>query len=405
MAADRPDVLFFAPAEVGGLAEHVHYQANALHEAGVRVEVLCAEGYLEGRAVSYTRRPSLMRPGSKSPKKWRRGLHLALASIVNPYILAWRALRSRPRLVFFDSYVEYFSPFWFKPHWILSRIFGLRYGMNLHDPLRDYVFGPRLWHKLSVWLAYTPFSFGLIHQKLPDASVVPSWVTLHEVPVGVYAVQNMNASPVLLRTQLNLPDHARVFLAFGFIRDNKNLDLFIRAMADYPEVYFVIAGRAQASKDKPIEFYQELARSEGVADRVIFKNDFIPDEEISALFNLADTVVLTYDHTFHSQSGVINIAASVKKPVIASAGESPLKEVVERFNLGEFVEPDSLEALKAGLQRRLAATEAIADADWDGYFAYASWQTNIQPLLRELRPGAAPVPSGQAAAPASARKS
>ncbi|MGF1448978.1 MAG: glycosyltransferase family 4 protein [Opitutales bacterium] len=403
MAADRPDVLFFAPAEVGGLAEHVHYQASALHQAGVRVEVLCAPGFLDGREVPYALRRSLMRPGSASPNKWRRGLRLALANVFNPYILAWRAVFSRPRLVFFDSYTEYFSPLWIKPHWLLARVFGFRYGMNLHDPVRDYVLGPKWWHKLSVWLAYTPFSFGLIHQKLPDTSIVPSWLKLHEVPVGVYAVQNMHASPALLRTELNLPEHARVFLAFGFIRDNKNLDLFIRAMADFPQVHFVIAGRAQASKDKPVGYYKELAQSEGVADRVTFKNDFIPDEEIAALFNLADTVVLTYDASFHSQSGVINIAATVKKPVIASGGESPLKEVVQRFKLGEFVEPDSLEALKEGLRYRLEQADD-SSADWAGYFDYASWQTNIQPLLRELRPSAAPANAPEAQ-PANARKS
>lgn len=401
MASAKPDVLLYAPAEVGGLAEHVHYQAKALQEAGVRVEVLCAKGFLGGRAVPYARKPALMTPGAKSSKKWKRGLHLALASIVNPWLLALQVLLKRPRLVFFDSYVEYFSPFWIAPHWLLSRVFSFRYGMNLHDPVRDYVLGPFWWHRLSVWLAYTPFSFGLVHQTLPDRSVVPAWIALHEVPVGVYAVENMDASPEPLRQQLKLSTSARVFLAFGFIRDNKNLDLFIRAMKDCPEVTFVIAGRAQASKDKPIEFYKELAQSEGVADRVVFKNDFIPDEELSQLFNLADTVVLTYDQTFHSQSGVINIAASVKKPVIASAGASPLKEVVERFNLGVFVEPDSLDALKAGLRRRLDES-ATLQPDWDGYFAYASWKTNIQPLLAELRPSDAPLTSQE---PASARKS
>jgi hypothetical protein len=65
--------------------------------------------------------------------------------------------------------------------------------------------------------------------------------------------------------------------------------------------------------------------------------------------------------------------------VLASAGESPLKSSVTNYRLGEFVEPDNLEVLASGMHklcRQSEGTEETPDPDWDGYMAYASWDSN-----------------------------
>ena len=148
-----------------------------------------------------------------------------------------------------------------------------------------------------------------------------------------------------------------VFLAFGFIRDNKNLDLVIRALVENSSAVLVVMGRAQSKKDKPLEFYRNLAAKLGVQDRVKFFDGFVPDEKLASYFAAADVVVLTYDATFHSQSGVLNVAARARRPVLASAGESPLKDCVQRFRLGVFVEPDDLRVLQKGM-------EMVASSEW-----------------------------------------
>ena len=157
----------------------------------------------------------------------------------------------------------------------------------------------------------------------------------------------------------------------------------IRTLVENPSAVLVVMGRAQSKKDKPLEFYRNLAAELGVQDRVKFFDGFVPDEKLASYFAAADVVVLTYDASFHSQSGVLNVAARARRPVLASAGESPLKDCVQKFRLGVFVEPDNLGALKEGM-RVVASDEwraASGEPDWEGYEAFASWDVNVAKIL------------------------
>jgi len=192
------------------------------------------------------------------------------------------------------------------------------------------------------------------------------------------------SSPVTSYSQRDTPASPEVvFLAFGFIRDNKNLNLVIRALVENPSAVLVVMGRAQSKKDKPLEFYRNLAVELGVQNRVKFFDGFVPDEKLASYFAAADVVVLTYDKSFHSQSGVLNVAARARRPVLASAGESPLKDCVEKFRLGVFVEPDDMRALKEGI-KKISSGEwraSSGEPDWQGYEAFASWDVNVVKIL------------------------
>jgi glycosyltransferase involved in cell wall biosynthesis len=172
-----------------------------------------------------------------------------------------------------------------------------------------------------------------------------------------------------------------VFLSFGFIRDNKNIDLLIRALCEVPEAHLVVVGSAQSSTNKPLSFYEQLALEVGVGNRIVFRDEFVPDESLASYFAASDFVVMTYSSEFHSQSGVLNIAARARRRALASGGESPLKSCVQRFALGEFVEPGNLASLVAGVRklcRQHRGEEPAPEADWNGYAAYASWDVNVQ---------------------------
>jgi glycosyltransferase involved in cell wall biosynthesis len=145
-------------------------------------------------------------------------------------------------------------------------------------------------------------------------------------------------------------------------------------------------GKAQSQKDKPVDFYRNLALELGVGDRVRFFDEFVPDEKLASYFAASDVVVLTYDKTFHSQSGVLNVAARARRRVLASAGESPLKDCVQKFKLGVFVEPDDLNALKIGMKLATSAeSQEVSDSpDWEGYEAFASWDKNVTRILEAV---------------------
>src|SRR5262249_46039440 len=128
-------------------------------------------------------------------------------------------------------------------------------------------------------------------------------------------------------------------------------------------------------KDKPFAFYRDLAAEVGVEDRCQFFEGFVADADLGKYFAGADFVLLTYASSFRSQSGVLNIAARARKPVLASASPSSLMESVTRFSLGVAVKPDCVEAVVAGMRRLIGACPS---SRWDAYEASASWAANAR---------------------------
>lgn len=138
----------------------------------------------------------------------------------------------------------------------------------------------------------------------------------------------------------------RLLLAFGYIHVHKGLDDLVQALAlmrrrdtgALRDVRLVVAG-AVRSRSGPFRAFEvrdrahlalvrRLAARGGVADRLVFTG-FVPDDDISAWFDAAETVVLPYRRA--EQSGVANLARAYGVPVIATTagglrelfGESP----------------------------------------------------------------------------------
>lgn len=326
-----------------------------------------------------------------------RVLQIGSRLIVNEWLLAREVMKVRPVAVLLATYSEYLAPAWAWLQFVASRISGAAYVAVLHDPVRDFMVGPRWWHDLSVRMAYWPLSAVFVHEVLPSAAAVPPRMVVREVPHGLYAADaaaTQSQSQVRIRWGVS-PD-AVVFLSFGFIRDGKNLDLLIRALPENPPACLVVMGRvASASVCRPVSFYEELAIKFGVSDRVTFIEGYVSDGEVGSYLAAADAIAITYSSAFHSQSGVLNTVASAGKPVLASSGDSPLKESVLRFGLGVFVPPDDLNELTIGMGRVVEIIQARRGGaplpdnapalDWDGYRRCASWTTNANVILAAVR--------------------
>jgi glycosyltransferase involved in cell wall biosynthesis len=200
-----------------------------------------------------------------------------------------------------------------------------------------------------------------------------------------------------------------VFLAFGQIRDGKNLDLFLRAMRRLPDnVKLLVAGKGDSGSSRPPEFYQKLAEELGVGDRCRWDIRRIPEEEVGDLFAACDVVLVTYSAKFRSASGVLNAAVSARKRALASCGGGPLKSAIEKYKLGIFVKPDDSEEIFNGAKLLLDAftsnakfdtgnlksallsssessqqpanpyqSLATLSPDWEFYEQENSWETNV----------------------------
>lgn len=374
---DNRRVLFFAPSPRGGMAEHVHYQADELARRGFEVVMLLRPDFVKrGAPVRYRIDPALAQPRDRAG--WSR-IARVVAGIGHYYQLAGRVIRWRPAFVVWEANSEYYALAWAWLHWLL-RLRGMIAIANFHDPVRARRWRPDWWHRVTLALAYAPLSAGLIHGPVPADARIPRRLIMREAPFGSFEDLVAKAAPFDLRQRLSLPADAFVLLAFGHIADRKNLDLVIAALAQIRQAYLVVAGSDPPRSQRPVESYADLAARRGVSDRVRFVTGFIPEAEITGYFAGCNAVCLTYDRAFVSQSGVLQIAALWDRPVLAAGGDGPLRQAVERFGLGVTVAPDSAPAIAAGLESLIGGA-VDRSAAFARYRATASWRVNVDRML------------------------
>ncbi len=145
-------------------------------------------------------------------------------------------------------------------------------------------------------------------------------------------------------------DDGRTILFFGRIWEYKGLEYLIRAepkvSVEFPNVRFVIAG-----KGDDFDHYRRMMTN---PERFEIHNDWISDEKRAELFASSSVVVLPYIEA--SQSGVIPIAYTYHKPVIATR-IGGLPDMVDHDKTGLLVPPRDADALADAIIQLLRAPE------------------------------------------------
>jgi glycosyltransferase involved in cell wall biosynthesis len=136
---------------------------------------------------------------------------------------------------------------------------------------------------------------------------------------------------------LGLDITTNYLLFFGFIRDYKGLDLLLRAMAE-PEIRnlqikLIVAGEFYTDAQVYLDLIEELK----IQDLLVWKTDFIPDQEVRYYFCAADLVVQPYKHA--TQSGVTQICYHFDRPMLVTR-VGGLPEIVPHGEAGYVTEPD-----------------------------------------------------------------
>lgn len=136
---------------------------------------------------------------------------------------------------------------------------------------------------------------------------------------------------------LGLDPAYRYILFFGLIRDYKGLDLLLEAYSDSRlrdlNVRLLVAGEFYGSSDK----YFELEKKLGLERLVIWKNEFVPSDEVRYYFGAADIIAQPYKTA--TQSGVSQIAYHFGKPMLVT-NVGGLAEIVPDGKAGYAVEPE-----------------------------------------------------------------
>lgn len=142
-------------------------------------------------------------------------------------------------------------------------------------------------------------------------------------------------------------EEEHLVLFFGRIWEYKGLEYLIRAepliSARVPDVRILIAGQG--------EDFSRYTRLMVHPERFIIHNEYISEERSAEYFRRASVVALPYIEA--SQSGVIPLAYSAAKPVVATA-VGGLPEMVEHGRTGYLVPPRDPVQLADAIARLLA---------------------------------------------------
>ena len=360
-------ILYFCSASYGGIADYAHHQAMALAGLGEEVVLLCPIDFPHA-AKHYQVRPEL---ASTQPQggRWANRFRIARTIFSHTSRLDEVIAELQPKQVLFATYSEYFAPFWagkFRK-WQEK---GISFSAVVHDPVRDHVVGPKWWHESSLQSGYSFLSHGFVHEDIE----LPTPTTI--IPHGPFSFPEPTQSPEAVRKHFGIPMGARLLLSFGHLRNNKNLSLILEALPE--EAHLLIAGSEAPSGQINSQTYRKQSEHLGISDRVHWDIAHISEASAADYFQASDVVMLTYDATFHSASGVLNVAAHYEKPIIVSSGSGPLQSLMTDYSLGHWCAPDSASAISSALAL------SMDHVDWSSYLADNSWAENARRVRAAL---------------------
>ncbi|WP_407282005.1 glycosyltransferase family 4 protein [Methanolobus sp. WCC1] len=159
--------------------------------------------------------------------------------------------------------------------------------------------------------------------------------------------------------QKNIPEETNNILFFGRILKYKGIDYLIEAepilSSKISDFKITVAGNGDFSQyEKRIDDYKHF--------EVI--NEYIPDEKVAELFQRASVVVLPYIEG--SQSGIVPIAYSFKKPVIVT-DVGCISDVVVDGVTGFVIPPKDSESLALAIFKILSDDNLKAEMSENAY--------------------------------------
>ena len=238
----------------------------------------------------------------------------------------------KPDIVIFQWLHPYFAPCYWSLEKIIrkeTKILFICHNVFPHERF-----------PLDRWLTritLKPANYYITHSN-SDADDLKSIIREPELRVTVHPAYNFfkqkNMSKELARSILNLKIEEKVILFFGLVREYKGLKHLLNAMSllkDRIKVKLIIAGDFAGDRTA----YDTIINKNEINENVDIYDGHIPIGEVEKFFVASDMVVLPYESA--TQSGVIQVAYSFDKPVLATR-VGGLPDVVINGETGYLVE-------------------------------------------------------------------
>ena len=365
--------VFFPAGGIGRYADSLMKHLNAV--SGLSGEVVCTPDFHWKGAEEYS-----VWPGLKSlshPIPTIRRFRFLQGQFINPHRCIKHAVERGASIIHYANINHLTFPFWRGA----LEASGVGVAATVHDVLRSTIVNKQ-WEDKQLKAFYEFADILFVHSEyqakaLQEYADIPD-KKIHVVPHGLYSHGVPRMDKEAARDHWNLPEDQQVALFFGQVREHKNLHVFLRAMKlSRHKIHLVVAGEAGGRNRKPIEYYHDIARSAGVEEQVTFICKYITEEEVATLFTASDWVALPYDHSFTSQSGVLNVAMHYERPVLV--GTAPvLRETVTNYDIGIVSDADTNEAMARAIDKM---AQSIADGysySLERYQNQVSWEVNAQ---------------------------
>ncbi|HMA18260.1 MAG TPA: glycosyltransferase, partial [Thermoanaerobaculia bacterium] len=193
------------------------------------------------------------------------------------------------------------------------------------------------------------------------------------------------------RARHELGIHTPLVLFLGLIRRYKGVDLLLdaapRIVADTGAKIAVVGEVFPEAK-----FLERRWESSPVRDSILWRDDYVSEEEMARWLAAADAVVLPYRDV--SGSWIAARAIAARRP-LAAAAVGGLPETVRPDSTGELFAPDDPDALAQAVARVLARglgfyepglAAAASERSWPRYTdGILTFLTGIRARTRELR--------------------
>lgn len=253
---------------------------------------------------------------------------------LNWLIAGFKIVKEKPDLVIFKYWLPFFAPCFGSISAIVkifskAKIIFFCHNITPHE-------------KFPLGKLLTKFAFAFSDHFIVQSSVVEEDLLkikpkakYKKVFHPIYEIFGKAIDKNEARKILGIKPDEKLLLFFGYIRAYKGLDILLRAMkfilSEFP-VKLLIVGEFYENPQK----YFKIVEEDGIADFVIFKSEYVPNEDVKIYFSASDLVVLPYLSA--TQSGIVQIAYNFSKPVITT-NVGGLPEVVQDGITGLIVDP------------------------------------------------------------------
>lgn len=374
-------IAFYLYFPGGGIGRYTHHLASALQQKGAECMVLCSPDYQWRQAATYPIWGGLKSILHAFPPM--RKARFLLRQWSNP-LLAIRYARDHGFDVLHFSNINHITfPFWRNA---LAKS-GLLVSATVHDVRRKKTILNRRWEEQQLKAFYRFADVLFVHSEYQAQELMAyaevERTKIYIVPHGPYPHSGGNHDRRIARVELGLPEGEEIALFFGQLRDEKNLDSFLEAMAAGGASFHLLVAGQVGSRHRSADYYQQQVRQLSLEERVHFRLGFVPETEVGLLFTACSWVALPYQQDFTSQSGVLNVAAHFQRPLLVS-NAPVLKETVEQSGIGVACTGDDAQRLAQGILKLQKMLRDGHTFPFKQYLRNFSWEANARSMVEAV---------------------